>query len=115
MYSFVMLMVHEGKKGNASHLIAKKPFLSGFQLGKYRCSTLLNSSVRKCKRFYLAAKEGSNYQVRLKKNVTFPIAQPVMLAFIQTCLSCTCWVVVKELVCNYKGVNFSIACTFSFY
>lgn len=66
----------------------------------------------------MAAKEGSNYQLRLKKkkkNVTFLIAQPVMLAFLQSCLSCTCWVVVKELVCNYKGVNFSIARTFSFY
>lgn len=51
---------------------------------------------------------------QIEKNVTLPIAQ-LLPAFIQSQLSYTCWVVVKELVCNYKGVNFSIACTFSFY
>lgn len=89
--------------------------MSGFQLGKYRCSTLkffcseIQAFLSGCQRRFQLSSQSE------KKNVTFPIAQPVMLAFLQTCLSCTCWVVVKELVCNYKGVNFSIACTFSFY
>lgn len=49
------------------------------------------------------------------EKIRFPFMQLVMLRGLQTSLSCIWPVVVKELVCNYKGVNFSIACTFSFY
>jgi len=115
MYSFAMLMVHEGKKGNASHLIAKKTLFVWFF--SYANIDVVHSQIlllRNANAFIWLPKQVPIIKSDCTKNITFPIAQPFMFALLQTCLSCSCWVVVKELVCNYKGVNFSIACTFSF-